>query len=102
LSGHPDVTFSDRSGRVIGHALPTPPIDPPVTPGPGEVAVADLMVGSQDLGDCHPVNPATIRVNVGNGGAIALAAGGFRFCPGETTGIHQYSCPQVGCDEDRT
>jgi hypothetical protein len=49
------VTFPDQLGRVIGEAGPTPLIDPPVTPGPGERAVADLMVGSQRLGDCRPV-----------------------------------------------
>jgi hypothetical protein len=100
LSGHPRVTFLDRSGRVIGQAMPTPPIDPPVTPGPGEIATADLMVASQDLGECQPVTPATIRVNVGNGGAITIAAGSFRFCPGENAGINQYNCPQLGCDPD--
>jgi hypothetical protein len=100
LSGHPSVTFADRSGRVIGRASPTPLIDPPVTPGPGQSAVADLMVGSQSLGDCQPASPATIRVNVGDGGAITIAASGFRFCPVEITGIDQYSCPQLGCDQD--
>jgi hypothetical protein len=59
LTGHPRVTFADRSGRIIGHASRTPLIDPPTTPGPGEIAVADLMVSSQDLGGCQPVTPAT-------------------------------------------
>ena len=102
LSGHPHVTFLDRSGRAIGQTAPTPLIEPPVTPAPGEVAVADLMVGSQSLGECRPVNPATIRVSVGDGGAITIAAGTFRFCPGEITGIDQYNCPQLGCDRDHT
>ena len=101
LSGHPKVIFSGRSGRIIGQTTPTPLIDPPVTPGPGEVAIADLKVGSQRLADCRPVTPATLRVSVGTGGgAITIAAGGFRFCPGEIVGINQYSCPQLGCDRD--
>ena len=102
LSGHPQVTFSDRSGRIIGQTAPTPLIEPPVTPAPGEVAIADLMVGSQSLGECRPVTPATIRVRVGDGDAITIAPGRFRFCPGEITGIDQYSCPQLGCDRDHT
>jgi len=68
-------------------ATRTPLIDPPVTPGPGEIAIADLMVGSQRLGDCRPVIPATIRVNVGDGGAVTIAAGGFRFCQAKTQAL---------------
>jgi hypothetical protein len=90
LSGHPTVRFSDGSGRIIGDASPTPPVEPPVTPGPGEIVVADLMVGSQDLADCRPVTPAAIRVSIGDGGAITVAPDGFRFCPGEIAGIGQY------------
>lgn len=100
LSGHPRVAFLDRSEWVIGQAAPTPLIDPPVTPGPGEVAVADLTVVSQDLGECRPVAPARIRVDVRDGDTVMVAPGGFRFCPGENAGIKQYRCPQLGCDRD--
>jgi hypothetical protein len=65
-------------------------------PGPGEIAIADLMVGSQDLGDCGPVTPASIRVTVGDGGAITVAPGGFRFCPGQIAGIDQYQLSRGG------
>jgi uncharacterized protein DUF4232 len=96
LTGHPKVSFLDRSARVIGQAAPTPLIDPPVTPGPGEVAIADIGVGSQSLGDCRPVTPATLRVVLPGGGAVSVAAGSFRFCPSQNPGIHEFQGPYEG------
>jgi len=90
LKGHPTVSFFDRMGRVIGRATPSPLIDPAVTLGPGEVAVARIGVGSQSLADCGPVTPAILRVVLPSGGAVSVAAGAFRFCPGQHPGIHQF------------
>jgi hypothetical protein len=90
LTGRPKVAFLDRSGRVIGDATSSPLVEPPVTPGPGEIAIADIGVGSQSLADCQPVTPATLRIELPGGGVVFIGAGDFRFCPGQNAGIHQY------------
>jgi uncharacterized protein DUF4232 len=93
LTGHPKVSFLDRSGRVIGQATSAVQEPTAVTVAPGEVASATIGVTSQSLADCQPVTPATLRVVLPGGGAVSVAVptkgafepGGadFRFCPGE-------------------
>jgi hypothetical protein len=100
LTGHPKVSFLDRSGRVIGQAVPIPLDTRAVTLAPGEVAGATMGVGSQSLADCQPVTPATLRVVLPGDGAVSVAVpnkgafepggGDFGFCPGEHPSVRPF------------
>lgn len=92
LAGHPKVSFLDRSGRVLGQALPTPLLEK-VTVSPGQYATTALGVASMSLGTCQPVNPATLRIILPAGGVVSVPAGDFAFCPGEAAGVSHFSGP---------
>ena len=103
LAGHPDVSFLDRSGRVIGEAQPVQLDFTPVTLAPGEVAGASLGVASIRLGNCEPVTPATVRVVLPRGGTVSVAVppkgafeprgSDFAFCRGTAPSIRPFQGP---------
>ena len=92
LAGHPKVSFMDRSGRVLGHALPTPGPET-VTVSPGQYATTALGVASMSLGACQPITPATLRIALPSGGVVSVPAGDFSFCRGGLASVRHFSGP---------
>jgi hypothetical protein len=92
LAGHPNVSFVDGSGRVLGRALPTPELET-VTVRPGQYATTALGVASISLGTCQPITPATLRITFPGGGVISAPAGDFAFCSGEIASVRHFSGP---------
>jgi uncharacterized protein DUF4232 len=92
LAGHPKVSFLDRSGRVLGRALPTPGPET-VTVSPGQYATTSLGVASMTLGTCEPVTPATLRIVLPAEGVMSIPAGDFAFCPREIVSVSHFSGP---------
>ena len=80
LAGHPRVSFLDRSGRVLGRALPTPGPET-VTVSPGQYATTALGVGSTILGACQPSTPATLRIVLPSGRSDTYPRRRLRLLP---------------------
>jgi hypothetical protein len=91
LAGYPKVSFLDRSGRVLGQAVPTEPET--VTVSPGQYATTELGVASTSLGTCQAITPATLRIVLPSGGVLSVPAGDFAFCLGQNPSVRHFSGP---------
>jgi hypothetical protein len=91
LAGYPKVSFLDRSGRVLGQALPTELET--VTVNPGQYATTELGVASTSVGTCQAITPATLRIVLPSGGVLWVPAGDFAFCPGQNPSVRHFSGP---------